>query len=89
MKAGNCDPRPCKKRPPASHHRVYLPFSWRAARSFWCTLISEAYFDGYTESEGHAIGVVRVVVVIVAVAVHIAEVRCVVSRTKPPIVSRL
>ena len=66
---------------------VYLPF-WKVIGSF-CGLIS-LFTLTPTESEDDPIRVIGIVVVVVTIAVHVPEIRSVgiVSRTKPPVVSR-
>lgn len=40
----------------------------------------------HAESEGHAISVVRVIVVAIAIVIDVAEIVRIVSRTQPPVV---
>jgi len=78
------DTCPCKQRASASVTTlIYLSEGYALLLAQCCfrVLLSLTV----PQSESHAIGVVRIVVVRVAVAVHIAEIVRVVRRTQPPV----
>ena len=70
-----------------TYRSIYLPVAGKVTHSFSpikSDFAIKVTLSARRGAEGHAIGIVRVVVIVGAVRIHIVEITGVVSRAEPP-----